>query len=98
MTRFWRDLTTEDAVNEEIWARSPDLQRHIQPPEALQLAGAVGAQQAMLLDDPHGVLPWVPDLLGMSWRERDALLVVGSAYAGFIAECSTRHRCLGIAD
>ncbi len=98
MNRFWRDLATEDAVNEEIWARSPDLQRRIQPPEALQLAGAVGAQQAMLPGDPHGVLPWVPDLFGRSWHEPDALLVVASAYAGFIAECSTRHRCLQIAD
>ena len=34
------------------------------------------------------LLPWVPDLLGKNWRAEGSILIVGSAYAGFIKEYS----------
>ncbi len=78
----------EDPINEDIWAHSPSVQRDIQPPVQVRLK-TVGAQQAMLLED-H-VLPWVPDLLGVRWREPSSLLIVGSAYAPFIAGAASRR-------
>ncbi len=90
----------DDPLNRRIWSESPAIQRTIHPPAALREPGAVGAQQAMLHRGAHpritdeSVLPWVPDLVGKRWRERDSLLIVGSAYAGFIQEYSTRSRTI----
>lgn len=94
----------EDHLNQEIWISSPHVQREIQPPESLTHIGAFGAQQAMLPSSERSagqaseVLPWVPDLLGRYWRAGGSLLVVGSAYAGFICELSRRNHCMQLAD
>jgi hypothetical protein len=82
-----------DALNEEIWQLSPVVQQEIQPSNTLKRPGVIGAQQAMLdspLPDGRDALPWVPDLVGKQWRDAGALVIVGSAYAGFIREYSTR--------
>src|SRR4051794_22742304 len=98
------DVASGDDLNAEMWHRSPTVQRLIQPPRDLEHDGAVGAQQAMLEDDSvpgvtrETVLPWVPDLLGAGWRRSDAVLVVGSAYAGFIRGLSRRSRSLPLSE
>ncbi len=77
-----------DKINDAIWFESPARQRSIQPPECLAAPGAVGAQQAMVSADD--ILPWVPDLLCENWIAPETILIVGSAYAGFIREFSLR--------
>jgi hypothetical protein len=89
-------FAVDDAINEAIWADSPALQRSVQAPDTLAAPGSVGAQQAMI--DAHTVLPWVPDILGMHWRDPDAVIVIGSAYAGFIREFSGRIRTMPLAE
>ena len=104
---FWdpRCFDLNDKINAEIWADSPQLQQGIHPPLALEAAGAFGAQQAMIeLADrvfwdnlqPPSILPWVPDLVGKRWKKKDAVFVVGSAYAGFIKEYSTRTAAMNL--
>lgn len=95
ITDFWGvqhfDLT--DALNEEIWLLSPELQQQIQPVVSLEKPGVVGPQQAMLdstLLGERGPLPWVPDLVGKESQSETGIIIVGSAYAGFINEYSTR--------
>lgn len=105
---FWNleHLDLGDSLNADIWSRSPALQRRIQPPSVLRQPGAIGAQQAMLAPGsdvptfitPESILPWVPDLVGTRWREPGSVLVVGSAYAGFIAQYSQRKRTMALAD
>jgi hypothetical protein len=97
---FWAEdaFCVEDQVNDDIWARSPGVQRQIQLAERLAGAAVVGAQQAMLPADPTGVLPWVPDVLGAKWQAPDALIIFGSAYAGFIRECSPRRNTMPLAE
>jgi len=80
----------KDHINERLWATSVTIQRAIQEPRDVASPDDIGAQQAMLRGD--SVLPWVPDIVGSQWRHRDALLVVGTAYAGFISEFSGRHQ------
>lgn len=94
---FWdpNALAQKDATNEAIWTLSPVVQREVQSPVQVRLKG-FGAQQAMLLEDR--VLPWVPDLLGARWREPSALLIVGSAYAPFIAGSAGRTRSMPLKD
>ena len=106
MSGFWnRDyFDFDDPLNQEIWSRSPVVQQEIQSPRELQKPGAIGAQQAMIDLTPNPrfsaspSLPWVPDVVGKEWHTREALLIVGSAYAGFIREFSTRSRALPLAD
>jgi hypothetical protein len=87
-----------DSVNEQLWATSVNVQHAIQEPNEISRAGDIGAQQAMLRPgickgiDEDSVLPWVPDIVGREWRSQDAVLVVGTAYAGFISEFSGRHQ------
>jgi hypothetical protein len=97
------DVAIQDELNAEIWAKSPKVQGDIQTPLELGHEGAVGAQQAMIEDGllpgvtSAKILPWVPDLVGAGWAQPDALLVVGSAYAGFIKELSRRPHSLPLA-
>ena len=90
---FWSDEhfdTGWDKVNEAIWAKSASIQGRIQPVSELRTLYAIGAQQGMInLDNQTDTLPWVPDLLGRNWRERESIVIVGSAYAPFIKEYST---------
>ena len=85
----------DDQINGEIWKDSPDRQRGIQQPATVAEPGMFGAQQAMLtagiVPHPNTVLPWVPDLVGKEWKDKGAVFVVGSAYAGFIREYSKRN-------
>jgi hypothetical protein len=94
---FWssESLAPDDALNEEIWTRSPLVQREIQSAVQAQAKG-VGAQQAMLL--PDRVLPWVPDILGTEWQHPAALLVVGSAYAPFVQGSAGRANAMRLDD
>lgn len=72
---------------------SPEIQKQVQPADTLKQPGVIGAQQAMLDDSllaERGPLPWVPDLVGNQWQDENGIVVVGSAYAGFIREFSTR--------
>jgi uracil-DNA glycosylase len=93
-----------DKINAEMWTRSPQLQREIQPPADLAQPGSVGPQQAMqepdaaLAIDADTVLPWVPDIVGKEADGDRAVLVFGAAYAGFIHEYSSRDACLPLAD
>jgi hypothetical protein len=101
-SRFWdlEYLDLVDSLNEEIWARSRDVQNDIDPPLTLTHVGAIGAQQAMVPSpdaSAPSVLPWVPDIVGKNWRTSQALHVVGAAYAGFIRELSGRGGCLPLA-
>src|SRR5450759_5577379 len=87
-----------DHVNERLWATSVAVQRAIQEPSEITCPDDIGAQQGMLHPgicsgiDEDSVLPWVPDIVGQEWRSQDALLIVGTAYAGFISEFSGRHQ------
>ena len=94
---YWREhaLDLDDPLNREIWMRSPELQLEIDHPRHLQLPGSVGAQQAMV---GNAALPWVPDLVGHSVSEGNAVLVIGSAYAGFIGGVSKRSSTIPESD
>jgi len=87
-------LDRDDVLNGTIWSESPKVQPEVQAPDQLQGAGALGAQQAMC-GDP--VLSWVPDLAGRRWCDPEAVIVVGSAYAGFVREYSSRGCTLPLA-
>jgi uracil-DNA glycosylase len=86
---FWNEqhLSSQDDLNEEMWNRSPKIQVGIQHPIALMSPDSIGAQQAMAGEN---ILPWVPDLVGKNWKDPSSLIIVGSTYAGFIKEYSTR--------
>lgn len=95
-TNFWDSnyFDFADALNEEIWLLSPEVQQQVQSLDVLKRPGVIGAQQAMLdssLSAMRGPLPWVPDLVGKESQEETGIIIVGSAYAGFIHEYSTRH-------
>ena len=101
---FWNanPFDLNDPINNEIWGGSPALQREIHLPGAIRVAGAFGAQQAMLTPGivpgvgPETILPWVPDLAGKKWKEKASVFVVGSAYAGFIKEYSGRPATMNL--
>lgn len=106
MADFWDidNFDFADAGNGEIWSESPGLQREIQPPQCLRAPGSIGAQQAMLesglLPDvtEESVLPWVPDLVGKKWKNRDSLLIVGSSYGAFIRELSGPDKYMALSE
>jgi hypothetical protein len=92
---FWNPVhfNFTDALNEDIWNLSPEVQHEVHPIDSLMQPGVIGAQQAMLDGDilaKRGPLPWVPDLVGQDWQNESGIVIVGSAYAGFIREYSTR--------
>lgn len=103
---YWdqANLKLVDTINADIWTRSQQLQREIQPPAQLIAPGSVGPQQSMverdeaLGIDADAVLPWVPDIVGKDADGDRAVLVFGAAYAGFIHEYSGRDACLPLAD
>jgi hypothetical protein len=97
---YWAhaNFKSVDAINAEIWTQSPLLQCKIQEPHALTEPGSVGPQQAMLEDDPETVLPWVPDIVGTEAVGERAIIIFGSAYAGFMCEYSRRCACLKLND
>jgi hypothetical protein len=88
-----RDFDLTDSLNQTIWSKSPKLQRALQSPEDLLKPGSVGSQQAMIEEDPElnctrsTVLPWIPDLVGMDYKD-GGVLIVGSSYPGLIEEYS----------
>lgn len=87
---FWAlsHIDKRDLLNQAIWTESPAIQAAIQPYRNDWRAGEIGAQQAMWA--PR-LLPWVPDLVGTSWRSKNALMVVGSAYGAFITNSHGHH-------
>jgi hypothetical protein len=90
-----------DALNEEIWLLSSDLQQQVQPIDTIKLPGIIGAQQAMLdsnLLAERGPLPWVPDLVGNEWQNQNGIVIIGSAYAGFVREYSTRSATMPLSQ
>lgn len=106
MDTFWdeSELDFNDPLNQEIWNRSPGVQMRLQRPESLEPPGLYGPQQAMieaehrhLLGD-RPCLPWVPDLVGKEFNTSGRLAMIGSAYAGFIREYSSRGNTMSIRD
>jgi hypothetical protein len=86
--RFWDDLEVADPLNQVIWDESVAAQLEIGPPEQLRAVNSIGAQQAMIEGTAYShipCLPWVPDLLATDWKAESAILIVGSAYAGFFS-------------
>ena len=105
MEYFGKHLSCRsDNLNEAIWRQSPFAQRCIQNPARLIDEGSIGAQQAMMPAalvpgvSPATILPWVPDILGEHWKSANSMIVVGTAYAGFIRELSGRARCLDLSQ
>lgn len=82
----WR-LT--DSLNATIWRLSPIWTWKLHGKRMLDTPGEVGAEQAMV-PERRCPLPWVPDLVGMESDQRRGVLVVGSAYAPFIADLAQR--------
>lgn len=88
---------TDDKINERIWRESPARQAELAHLYPVDAGGSVGGQQAMLgtgnqLGSPTNPLPWVPDLVGMDVNyKKGAIMIIGSAYAGFVREFSTRN-------
>jgi uracil-DNA glycosylase len=94
---YWlSEYRCDDDLNEEIWSTSPTVQRLVQKPQTLTADGCFGAQQAMI--DGTTALPWPPDLLGSDWSKPGSLLIIGSAYAGFITEFSGRPASMALRD
>ena len=89
MSNYWNfsELATDDTINAAIWQQSPSIQLRIHHPNQLIYPGSVGAQQAMCGNIP---LPWEPDIVGKKWKDPGGIIIVGSAYAGFIEEYSRR--------
>lgn len=100
--KFWdpNHFDFTDALNQEIWNRSPEVQQQIQPMAELTQPGLVGAQQAMLdenlLAERDTPLPWVPDSVRKGSQTKDGVTVVGLAYAGFIQEYSSRRSAMSL--
>ena len=72
-------LDMDDALNRTISNESPGRQMKICPPCSPKV-GMVAAAQAFVEPPP---LPWVPDLVGRNWRERNSVLIMGISYADF---------------
>ncbi len=101
--RFWNidEFKLNDDLNVKIWKESAAKGRTLQGDSTCEF----GAQQAMLTRipdfiglDENSSLPWVPDLVGINWKDADALVVVGSAYAGFIRQYSSRKATMCLRD
>lgn len=95
---FWDKnfLSEKDSLNEEIWNDSPIAQRKINKLNSSNKKSIrYGAQQAML-EGEEIILPWVPDIVGKDYKSNDSLVIVGSAYAGFIEGYSSRLRTMSI--
>lgn len=86
----------EDQLNDQMWSQSAAVQRLIQGPQELNEEGCFGSQQAMI--GGRVVLPWPPDILGANWSKPGSLLIIGSAYAGFIREFSGRSASMPLRD
>jgi len=97
MNQFWdqNSLDFNDELNQVIWRESPSHQKEIQHPNELQAPGSIGAQQAMIGPMPFS---WVPDIVGKEWKSPLSIFVVGSAYAGFVKEYSTRPHAMPLAE
>ena len=94
------EFDLKDDINWDIWNDSPTLQVEIHTrtnnKNELRFDGSFGCQQAMLSVDGFDAnpLPWVPDLVGKDFVEKGSLLIVGSAYAPFLAGFSRRNAIL----
>jgi hypothetical protein len=98
-TNFWSPeyLDCNDPDNEKIWIQSPALQASIQSTGLLNAEGDIGPQQIMI-DGFDAPVPWVPDVLGLEWKHPESLIIVGSAYAPFIAGISKRDCTLPLRE
>jgi hypothetical protein len=96
---FWSPqyLDSTDLVNETIWVESPAEQALIQRAGLLTKDGDIGAQQIMV-DGRVLPLPWVPDILGLEWKHSESVIIVGSAYAPFVAGISKRVYVLPLSE
>lgn len=93
---FWdtKSLIEKDSLNEEIWNDSPKVQRSINQLNTNSASSMkYGAQQAMI-DGTEYCLPWVPDIVGRDYKSSDSIIIIGSAYAGFIDGYSPRNRTM----
>jgi len=88
---FWAAmaLKSNDAINNKVWERSPDLGLSLHGGSMLTKVFDVGGQQSMV-DDLNAPLPWVTDLVGEDANDTDAILVCGSSVAPFIKALALR--------
>jgi hypothetical protein len=88
---YWtiNSLDLNDEINDDIWRFSPAIQATF-PSLQSSKGGIIGAAQGIV---DGMLLPWVPDLVGRSWRDEDAVIVYGSSYADFFTRFARRgHR------
>jgi len=96
---FWSPqyMDSTDPENDKIWVESPTEQAMIQPAGSLKRAGDIGAQQVMV-EALEISLPWVPDILGVDWKDSESVMMLGSAYAPFIRGISRRDYTLPLKE
>jgi hypothetical protein len=77
-----------DRINDEIWNQSPQRQSELAAQFPVGATGCIGGQQAMFRTRGRGSrfepLPWVPDLVGRKSQQKNAVMIIGSAYAPFV--------------
>lgn len=94
--------SSQDAVNAQIWAESPALERALS--KMINDRG-IGAQQAMPKPQHSGSfsadrpLPWVPDMVGPQFGTASpSVLIVGSSYNGFLTGYTKRRGTMSVKD
>ncbi len=92
MADYWSkdNFKLNDALNGELWDNSPMLHRLAHSANGMPQSCDAGLQQAMIDPGFTKIRTWVPDLVGKDWQDKEAVIVVGSAYAPFIGEHSSR--------
>jgi hypothetical protein len=94
MADFWDDehFDFDDLINGEIWHQSPVIGARLVA--ANPRAPAAGWQDRWA--SPPS--PWVPDLVGRRWRERGAVIVIGSTYAPFVGGHAGRRAAMSLSS
>jgi len=92
-----------DEINNSIWSESPGRQVALAAQFPVGHVGAIGGQQAMFAEGgqpggPLDPLPWVPDLVGKKSGRKDAVMIIGSAYAPFVTGFTRRARRMSLPD
>jgi hypothetical protein len=90
-----------DKINDLIWKHSPQRQMELAQQFSVTAQDDFGGQQAMFtegnhLGSPTNPLPWVPDLVGKKSDQENAVMIIGSAYAPFVANYTRRARRMNL--
>jgi len=93
----------QDVINDSIWKESPGRQAALAAQFPVGHVGVVGGQQAMFAEGgqpggPINPLPWVPDLVGKRSSGKNAVMIIGSAYAPFVTGFTRRARRMNLTD